>query len=147
MLSPSGSRREVLKSDKNLWRCYDWQSLLASCRGKECRHFDEALTAEAKRHEEAGDDLGHRIYALLYVIASFHPNYEVKGKIEDPEYRARVADVLWVKREGAAGGPRVPRSSAGGTGNETRHHTSSAGRESGPSAKRRARCSACAAQR
>jgi hypothetical protein len=39
-----------------------------------------------KRHEEAGDHLGHRIYALLYVIASFHPNYEVKGKIEDPEY-------------------------------------------------------------
>jgi hypothetical protein len=28
----------------------------------------------------------------------------VKGKIEDPEYRARVADLLWVKRKGAAGG-------------------------------------------
>ena len=76
-----------------------------------------------------GDNLGGRVYALLYVVASFYPNYDAKRnpygpmwsnfdgqrslmaedlsdedlqalrgvleEIADPEYRARVGDVLW----------------------------------------------------
>jgi hypothetical protein len=113
-------------------RKYDWQSLLASCSRKECHNFYGELLAEAKRLEEANDDLGRRVHALLYVVASFHPNYEMLGnpyesgtsgfngrwldiedltdadlaalagivsEIQDPEYRARVADVLWVTKK------------------------------------------------
>jgi hypothetical protein len=126
---PNESRFKVSADDV---RKYDWQSLLASSNGKEFHHFYASLVAEAKRLEEAGDDLGHRVHALFYVVASFHPNYDMKGnpygpmwsgfdgkrslntedltdddlaalagivsEIEDPEYRARVADVLWVTK-------------------------------------------------
>jgi hypothetical protein len=127
--NPNESQFNVSTDDL---RKYDWQSLLASCSGKACHNFYGDLLAEAKRLEEANDDLGRRVHALLYVVASFHPNYEMRGnpyesgssgfngrwlntedltdadlaalagivsEIQDPEYRARVADVLWVSKK------------------------------------------------
>jgi hypothetical protein len=130
MTDPNESRFKVSADEI---RRYGWQRVLESCRDKECHNFYEALAAEAKRLQDAGDDLGHRVHALLYVIASFHPNYDMKtnpygsmwsgldgkrslntedlteedlvalaeivNEIEDPEYRARVADVLWVTKK------------------------------------------------
>jgi hypothetical protein len=73
---PHESRFKISVDDL---RKYDWQSLLASCSGKACSNSYQALLLEAKRLEEATDDLGHRVHALLYVVASFHPNYEMRG--------------------------------------------------------------------
>ncbi|MDK3155732.1 DUF4209 domain-containing protein [Kamptonema cortianum] len=110
-------------------RQYDWQARLEQHPRKECWSFYEVFVAAAKECEAAGDDIGHRVYALLLGIASFHPNYDMRGNpygpmwrnadgtssllvedlndsdlealhvilndINDPEYRARVGDVLW----------------------------------------------------
>lgn len=130
MNDPNESRFKVSADDISR---YDWQRILASAAGKECHHFHSALVGEAKQLQDAGDDLGHRVYALLYVVASFHNNYDMKtnpygsmwsgfdgkrslntedltdedltalagivSEIQDPEYRARVADVLWATKK------------------------------------------------
>lgn len=113
-------------------RSYPWQRLLTDCSQKECINFYEVLIDAAKKCKEEDDDLGNRVYGLLYVIASFYPNYDMIGnpygslwsfegkrslntedltdedlaalaeivhEIKDPEYRARVADVLWVTKK------------------------------------------------
>lgn len=113
-------------------RRYDWQARIAVNKRLDCHGIYTELTAAAKECREQKDDLGHRVYALLYVVASFHPDYDAKGTpytsfmsgfdgkrslnaedltdadldalsgivagIEDPEYRARVADVIWTTR-------------------------------------------------
>lgn len=110
-------------------RRYDWQARLEKHPCKECHSFFSVFAASAKEYEDAGDDLGRRVHALLHVVASFHANYDTKGnpydplwrnsdgsralmaedltdadldalsgildEIKDPEFRARVADILW----------------------------------------------------
>jgi hypothetical protein len=114
-------------------RRYDWQTRIAGCKRPEIHSFHGVFTADAESYKKAGDDLGHRVFSLLYVVASFHPNYDAKGnpygsmwtnsdgsrslnaedlteadlaalggiveEIADPEFRARVADVLWVTKK------------------------------------------------
>jgi hypothetical protein len=113
-------------------RRYDWQARIAASKRPDCHGFYPELTAAAKECHASQDDLGRRVYSLLYIVASFHPNYDAKGnpytswmsgfdgkrtlnaedltdadldalsgivaEIKDPEYRARVADVIWTTR-------------------------------------------------
>ena len=110
-------------------RRYDWQARLAGHPRRECSSYYEVFVPCAKECEDASDELGGRVYGLLHVVASFHPNYDAKGnpygpmwsnfdgkrslmaedltdddlqalrgileEIADPEFRARVGDVLW----------------------------------------------------
>lgn len=110
-------------------RRYDWQARLAGHPRRECSSYYEVFVACAKECEDVSDERGGRVYGLLHVVASFHPNYDAKGnpygpmwsnfdgrrslmaedltdddlqalrgileEIADPEYRARVGDVLW----------------------------------------------------
>lgn len=112
---------------------YDWQDRLDACPDKQCNYFYGVFADAAKERNAASDDLGHRVFSLLYVVASFHPNYDARGnpygsmwsgfdgkrslnaedlaeadlkalgeileEIRDPEFRARVADVLWVTKK------------------------------------------------
>lgn len=126
MNDPNQSRFNVTPDDL---RGYEWQARLERHPTKECHSFFSVLANCAKECEDAGDDLGHRVHALLHVVASFHANYDAKGNpydplwrnsdgsrslmaedltdsdldalsgilddIKDPEFRARVADILW----------------------------------------------------
>jgi len=125
MSNRSESRFGVTADDL---RRYDWQARLAQHPTKECYSYCGLLVMAAKELEAAGDELGRRVFTLLYIVASFHPNYDTKGnpygplwqnnenrglmaedlsdddltalrgvleEIADPEYRARVGDVLW----------------------------------------------------
>jgi len=60
-------------------RRYPWQGLLTDCSQKECINFYEVLIDAAKKCKEEEDDLGNRVYGLLYVISSFYPNYDMMG--------------------------------------------------------------------
>jgi hypothetical protein len=128
----NGSKESRFNVSAEDIRSYPWQGLLADCSQKECINFYEVLIDASKKCKEEEDDLGNRVYGLLYVIASFYPNYDMMGnpygslwsfegqrslntedltdedlaalaeivhEIKDPEYRARVADVLWVTKK------------------------------------------------
>lgn len=111
-------------------RRYDWQSLLSDEVHLECRDIWCSFRSAIEECRTAGDDVGQRVYSLLYSVAYFRADYEVKGNpygslikfvdgshtlcaeeltdadrlalkgtvegISNPEFRARVADVLWV---------------------------------------------------
>jgi len=113
-------------------RRYDWQARIAASARLDCRSFFTELAKGARECREKQDDLGDRVFSLLSVVASFHPNYDAKGtpytswmsrfngerslnaedltpvdlnaltgivaEISDPEFRARVADVIWTTR-------------------------------------------------
>jgi hypothetical protein len=111
----------------------DWQSRVWQAKNKECYGLCEGFTAAARECTTAKDDLGFRVFSFLNVVASFYPNYDIRGnpygsmwsgfngkrtlnaedlceddlaalsgiveEIQDPEFRARVADVLWVTKK------------------------------------------------
>lgn len=108
---------------------YDWDARLAEHPLKRCWSYYEVFVQAGKECETAGDEVGRRVYALLYAISSFRPNFDNKGNafgprwrgtdgdrammaedlaesdllalrgvlehIGNPEFRARVGDVLW----------------------------------------------------
>lgn len=110
-------------------RKFDWQDRIASCPGKECSDYREVLQKGFSEREAAGDDLGMRVFNLLFLVAAFYPDYDAKGnpyrewwsngegkrsmntddlvpadfaamrgivdEINNPEYRGRLADILW----------------------------------------------------
>lgn len=126
------SRERFNVSTADLRRC-EWQLQIASSERAEVRSYYEIFRASADSCKKAGDNLGYRVFTLLYVVASFHPNFDVRGnpygslwtksdgsrslnaedlseadmlalggiveEIDDPEFRARVADVLWVTKK------------------------------------------------
>jgi hypothetical protein len=130
MSEPNQSRFRVTADDI---RRYDWQVRLAAHLRRECWSYYEVFVACAKECEAASDELGGRVYGLLHVVASFHPNYDAKGnpygpmwsnfdgrrslmaedltdddlqalrsileEIADPDYRARIGDVLWESKK------------------------------------------------
>jgi hypothetical protein len=73
-------------------RKYDWQSLLTKSDKRDCHIFMSLFFAEAKARENAGDDLGRRVYSLLGVISSFFPHYDAEGNPYGP---------LWTKTDGS----------------------------------------------
>jgi len=126
MSASSESRFQVTVDDL---RKYDWQEVLSRQPEKDCFSFYRALSARASELKAAGDDLGQRVFGLLYVLASFHPTYDsrtspyrsfrisranrsldpddltdadltalqgILAEIADPEFRARVGDVVWI---------------------------------------------------
>lgn len=60
-------------------RRYDWASIIAACDRPECVLYYERLSQAAREHDEAGDKVGGRVFALLSVVASFHANYDASG--------------------------------------------------------------------
>jgi hypothetical protein len=60
-------------------RRYSWHSTIFSCGKHECTYYHEYLLAESRQLKEAGDTCGASVFALLSVVASFHPNYDAPG--------------------------------------------------------------------
>ena len=58
---------------------YKWQELIATCQNKDLLHFKLEFYAEAKRRNDAGDDLGKRVYSFLAAVASFCLHHDAKG--------------------------------------------------------------------
>ena len=136
MSTPNGTAEDAGKSRFGVTsadlRRYGWQALLAQHPQKDCWSYCDIFINCAKECEATGDVIGRQVYALLNVVASFHPNYDSTGnpygpmwsnfngqrslmaedladddlqalngileEIEDPEYRARIGDVLWETR-------------------------------------------------
>lgn len=126
MSNSSESRFNVTVDDL---RRYDWPSKLDQHPRKDCDSFFGVFATAAAECEQAGDDLGKRVYALLQTLTSFYPDYDAPGnpygprmsgfngqrtamaedltdqdlqalqgiyqEIAEPDFRARVADVLW----------------------------------------------------
>ncbi len=102
-------------------RRYNWQAIIAEHPDKQSLSYFEPLRLEAERLRAAGDLRGFRAVAFLADIVALHPDYSEPGnpyeppwqspqqlsshgldalesiidEIEDPEFRARVGDVLW----------------------------------------------------
>lgn len=109
-------------------RQYDWQDVIEQQKIKQCYSYHSPLYLRAQELEKADDYIGASVFRLLGAIASFHPNFDIRGNpfgpmwrdqkrrsvmaedlgkedlealsaiykdIKDPEFRARVADVLW----------------------------------------------------
>lgn len=123
---PPASRFNVTADDL---RRYDWQKLIAEVSDKDCYAFADIFTKAIAERKAANDDLGQRVYSLLWLLASVWPNLDangnpyqsmmtwadgrrslntddlvapdldalraIVGEIVDPEFRARVADILW----------------------------------------------------
>ena len=70
------SRFQVTADDL---RHYDWQAVLRGARTKECHEYYTGFLRALEERQKAGDDLGVRVYRLLAVVASFHPNYDAAG--------------------------------------------------------------------
>jgi hypothetical protein len=73
-------------------RNYDWQSLLKNASKRDCRTYMSLFLAEAKAREDSGDELGRRVYSLLWVVSSFFPDYDANGNPYGP---------LWTKIDGS----------------------------------------------
>ena len=111
---------------------YDWPSIIAVCKEKQCEHYFDLLGKKSSELGAAGDETGRQVFRFLATICSFHANYDSTGNpygplwrngdqravmaedltdadlqalsdllptIEDTEFRARVADVLWECRK------------------------------------------------
>lgn len=123
---PEESQFKVTADDL---RRYDWPAVLKQAKVRDCHEYFTGFVQQLQERQQAGDDLGVRVYRLLAAVASFHPNYDADGnpygpmrvdadgkrslaaedltkedlaalqgvlsEITDPEFRARVADVLW----------------------------------------------------
>ncbi len=114
----SPDREEVSVDDL---RRHPWQTIIGGQRTKKNSSYGRALLAEAERLKERGEFSGERAFSFLAKIAALWPDYnlpgnpyeqpwmksaplspsdldvleEVFGEIEDPEFKARVGDVLW----------------------------------------------------
>ncbi len=65
-------------------RSYDFAAVIASSGSNECVYYYEHFGRESTKLQEAGDERGARVFALLSVVASFHPNYDAKGNPYGP---------------------------------------------------------------
>ncbi len=104
---------------------YQWTEILDQVSPKQCRNYNEEFWAKAKAYESSGDTLAQEIFKFLSEITSIvmeplkpqSPSYiekiiyeslsekhlfilrELIGKIDDPEMKARVADILWICKQ------------------------------------------------
>jgi hypothetical protein len=130
MSDVSTERFQVTSADL---RAYDWQAKLPKVESSQRHDQITAFGSAAKACQDAGDDLGRRVFAFLHAVASFHLNQDSRGnpygpmvtrsdgsrslcaddlsdadldtlsgivsEITDPDFRSRVADVLWVTKK------------------------------------------------
>jgi len=66
---------------------YDWQPRLASQSCKECWSYYDVFAIGAKECQDIGDHTGRNVYLFLHVLASFRPNYDLKGNPYGPKWR------------------------------------------------------------
>ena len=81
--------------DADDFRKYDWESCLVKARKQDCHIYMSLFSAEAKAREDAGDELGRRVYSLLWGISSFLPHYDADG---NPRHHQLIASVSSSKR-------------------------------------------------
>jgi hypothetical protein len=115
-------------------REYPWQALIAASSVKRCDSYFNVLFPEADKCHASGDAAGERVYRLLAYLTLCRPRYdnpkqpfapgdgsggaspetiskedlqvlsEIRDEILDPDFRSRVADILWECRS-----PRSPK--------------------------------------
>ncbi len=116
---PSTSEQPKISAD-DLLR-YPWQQIIANHSTKQAHSYAGPLIAEAERLRRQGDHVGYDTLTFLAEVCSLHPDYSQAGnaydlpwspasqlpasgldalettidQIRDPEFRARVGDVLW----------------------------------------------------
>ena len=104
---------------------YQWTEILVRVSSKECQNYSEGFLAKAEAYQASGDTLAHEIFKFLSEITSIvmeplevkNSSYvekliydllsekhlsilrELISEIDDPEMRARVADILWICKQ------------------------------------------------
>lgn len=99
----------------------DLDAVIVRSKKADWHHYFGAFAAEAKAREQQGDSTGARVFGFLATIASLSPQYditeggtdtrigalddaaldllrEVVTEISDPDLRALMADILWIRR-------------------------------------------------
>jgi len=101
-----------------------WKSVLEDCDHRECDDYSPLFHARARESEESGDERAAALFSLFHaltmltlnpdsktdpfditckaIIDGFDDKHllflrEIVSEISDPELRARIADVLWVR--------------------------------------------------
>jgi len=80
----AGTETERFRVTADDLRKYTWQERITTNGEKNWLSSHYQFAAAAKECQEAGDDLGFRVYSLLHTVSSFHPNYESKGNPYGP---------------------------------------------------------------
>ena len=101
-------------------RAYDWQGVIGAISHRDCIHYYAPLFAKAEELGQAGDLRGKGVFALLGQVAALLLSRHGDGsgrpvdlltesdldalaaievEIVDAEMRAKVADILWVRRK------------------------------------------------
>lgn len=97
---------------------YQWTEILAQVSPKQCRNYNEEFQVKAEAYQLSGDTLAHEIFKFLSKITSIimkplNPHNisyiekllsekelsilrELASKIDEPEMKARMADILWI---------------------------------------------------
>ena len=101
---------------------YQWTEILGRVSLKECRNYSNEFRTEAAIHQSSGDTLAQKIFEFLSQINSIvmeplepqNVSYiekiideslsekelfilrDLVGKTDDPEMKARIADILWI---------------------------------------------------
>ena len=101
-----------------------WQEIIENCPEKQCINYNEFFFAKAKTADAMGDPKCYEVFALLTAVSSFtlvsesnaepygltarvledvleshlETLQEIAPTVKDPEMRARIADLLWVKK-------------------------------------------------
>ena len=101
----------------------NWQDAVASCKRNHCLDYFSSFSKRANQAEESGDAASHRVFAILSVIClplltgdskdtplaplttiemlsdgQLEALKQLILEISDAELRARIADVLWIRR-------------------------------------------------
>ena len=99
---------------------YQWKEIIDNSQVKECRQYSNLFEIEAKKYRQSNDKNGENIFAFLGILTSFfletltfelsnsekyYPNLfseknlnilnQLIENINDPEMKARMADILW----------------------------------------------------
>lgn len=119
-MTGDGPRSEAPFSAAQL-RQYDLDAVLAHSKRADWHHFSSVLAAEAQEMARQGDSIGERVFGFLATIASQSPEHDISeggtdtriGQfsaaeldlireiipgILDPDLRAVMSDILWIRR-------------------------------------------------
>ncbi|MCL5275071.1 MAG: DUF4209 domain-containing protein [Chloroflexi bacterium] len=100
----------------------DWLSVIAACPKKDCSTYADAFSSKAKEADSNGDEVAQEVFTLMSAITSLYlrpddsdrpfspaipediPDHildvllKLAPSVADPEMRARITDLLWVRR-------------------------------------------------
>jgi hypothetical protein len=67
---------------------YDWPSIIAVCKEKQCEHYFDLLGKKSSELGAAGDEIGKQVFKFLATICSYHANYDSTGNPYGPLWRS-----------------------------------------------------------